>query len=295
MNSSQSKDKIKSQKNSAVSGRGCFLVFPGITLSYEPASCAEDNQITIKSNGKMLEIRHCRSGRAEFNTADGLKYLSAGDMYVGLPLPETESFFSADYSGIVIRADVEDAPECLSCILDDITVRPQNLLNKFSSGFFSRSDRAVSHIFSELYSVPERIRNGYFKVKVLELFLFLSETDEERNESEKHTVTPRQIKLTCDITAYINANSDNEITLDNLAYEFGVSPTSIKNALKAVFSASFSSYLRSVRMKKAAELIRKTDMSILDIAQSVGYSNPSKFAKAFRDERGTTPVRYRKM
>lgn len=294
MNSSQSKDRVKSEKKSA-GGRGCFTVFPGITLEYEPASGKSDAKIGTKPNGDMLEIRHCRSGRAEFNTADGLKYLSAGDMYVGLPLPDADSFLSPDYSGIAIRADVENAPECLSCILDDITVRPQSLLNKFSSGFFSRSDRAVSHIFSELYSVPDRIKNGYFKIKVLELFLFLSETDEERNESEKHTVTPRQIKLTCDITAYINANSENEITLDNLAYEFGVSPTGIKNALKAVFSASFSSYLRSVRMKKAAELIRRTDMSIVDVAQSVGYSNPSKFAKAFRDEHGITPVRYRKM
>lgn len=293
MNLSRSKDN-KTDKKSA-GDKGCFTVFPGITLEYEPAPCKCNAEITGKPDTNMLEIRHCRSGRAEFTAADGLKYLSAGDMYVGSPLPDTDGFLSPDYSGIVIRADVANAPECFSCILDDVTVKPQTLLNKFSSGYFSRSDRAVSHIFSELYSVPDRIRNGYFKVKLLELFLFLSETDEERNESEKHTVTPRQIKLTCDIAAYINANSDNEITLDSLAYEFGVSPTSIKNALRAVFSASFSSYLRSVRMKKAAELIRKTDMSILDIAQSVGYSNPSKFAHAFKAEHGITPVRYRKM
>lgn len=40
-----------------------------------------------------------------------------------------------------------------------------------------RENISIEHIFSELYSVPENIRKGYHKVKVLELLLFLSGLD----------------------------------------------------------------------------------------------------------------------
>lgn len=50
-----------------------------------------------------------------------------------------------------------------------------------NGGYFAaRSSASVEHIFSELYSVPEEIRKGYFKVKVLELLLFLSALPTER-------------------------------------------------------------------------------------------------------------------
>lgn len=269
-------------------------VFPGVTICFEDAASAARGHTDCRNNGGILEIRHCREGRIEFKDSHGYKYLAAGDMYAGAPLDSGVCFPTKNYGGIVIRADTAAVPEWITDFLGNENVNPKNLLEKFSSGFFSRSDKAVAHIFSELYSVPDGIRTGYFRVKALELFLFLGRSDAGRNESEAHTVTPRQIKLTCDINAYISAHIDSPVTLDALAAEFNTSQTCIKNAYKSVFSVPFSSYLRSLRMKKAALLIRKTDMSILDIAQSVGYSNPSKFAKAFRDEHGMTPVRYRK-
>ena len=50
----------------------------------------------------------------------------------------------------------------------------------------------VEHIFSELYAVPAGIRRGYFKVKVLELLLFLSALDVAH---EKHGYTAAQVRL----------------------------------------------------------------------------------------------------
>lgn len=56
-------------------------------------------------------------------------------------------------------------------------MRPGLLAEKFccnGGGFAARSSPRAEHVFSELYSVPEEIRKGYFKVKILELLLFLS-------------------------------------------------------------------------------------------------------------------------
>ena len=42
-------------------------------------------------------------------------------------------------------------------------------------------------------------------------------------------------------------------------------------------------------MFRAAELLRTTDMKVIDVAEEVGYSNASKFSSAFRDVMGVNP------
>ena len=52
-------------------------------------------------------------------------------------------------------------------------------------------------------------------------------------------------------------------------------------------------YVRAQKMHAAAELLRSTDQTVLDIAGQFGYDNASKFAKAFRDIIGVSPNSYR--
>ena len=49
-----------------------------------------------------------------------------------------------------------------------------------------------------------------------------------------------------------------------------------------------------MRIQHAQYLLKSTNMSILDIALSVGYTNYSKFSSAFKNETSTTPMQYRK-
>ena len=46
-------------------------------------------------------------------------------------------------------------------------------------------------------------------------------------------------------------------------------------------------------MRGAAQLLRSTDRTVLDIAGQFGYDNASKFAKAFRNVIGVSPNAYR--
>ena len=50
-------------------------------------------------------------------------------------------------------------------------------------------------------------------------------------------------------------------------------------------------YLRRCRVQYAEQLLFTTDLSILEIAQRVGYDSPSRFAAMFKREKGITPVR----
>lgn len=54
-------------------------------------------------------------------------------------------------------------------------------------------------------------------------------------------------------------------------------------------------YIRELRIKKASEYLRETDMSILDISNLVGYEKQSSLTRLFNSEYGITPAKYRKI
>ena len=48
-------------------------------------------------------------------------------------------------------------------------------------------------------------------------------------------------------------------------------------------------------MERAAQLLRGSSLTVLEVAQSVGYSSGSQFSTAFRERYGTSPGKFRKM
>ena len=79
------------------------------------------------------------------------------------------------------------------------------------------------------------------------------------------------------------------------AERFQISLTGMKNCFKEVYGDSMYSYLRRYRMNIAATMLRQdSKKGIAEIAGAVGYESPSKFATAFRQVMGQTPMEYRK-
>lgn len=279
-------------------GAESYAVFPGITLIFNRfAECAGGD---LPGGGAgILMIDHCRGGRVEYAAGGALCFLAAGDLLISQPETSARAagFPQRCYDGITIRIDVAAAPACLSCLLDDVEVSPAHLAEKFCGGgrtFVARSDASIEHIFSELYAVPPEIRKGYFKVKILELLLFLRALDVKKNETDTHILSPSQLALAREVCAYLTARMDERITLDMLARAFHVSGTSIKNSFKAVYGTSLYAYIRAQKMQAAAKRLAETERSVLEIAGDFGYDNASKFAKAFRDAFGVTPGEYRR-
>lgn len=272
-----------------------WAVFPGMDLIYRDIHahiCREDRN----GPGEQLEIHHCLEGRVEYRNGDRYFYLAPGDLLVARSssLPRSSRFPTGHYHGIAVLIDPAAAPECLSCILRDVNVRPAALAEKLCSGgavFTARSSRRVKHVFSELYTVPEDLRAGYLKVKLLELLLFLSTLSPET--AAPHGCTAAQVTLAERVRERLLAESDRTVTLTELSRQLGVSAAQIKSSFTGVYGMSPAAYLRAQRMHGAAELLRQTDRTVLDIAGQFGYDNASKFAKAFRDVIGVSPREYR--
>lgn len=278
--------------------RVTYTVFPGVTLIYNTVTSAEDAmRPPVPAN--VLEISHCHEGRVECTFGERLTYLAPGDLSIicGEREANTAAFPLGHFQGINVRINVSETPRCLSCLLDDVDVRPEQLIQKFRAAghtHFVRGDPRIAHIFDELYNVPEEIKLGYFKVKLLELLLFLSVLDVEPETDTPPLVSRPQADLAKAVCRYLTDHMDSHITLEQLSEHFHVSGTGIKNSFKAVYGMSVYSYIRAQKMQAAAQLLRETDRSVLDIAGSFGYDNGSKFAKAFRDCCGVPPNEFRR-
>lgn len=276
-----------------------YPVFSGIELVYYDVHM-QSCDINLAKGREMLIITHCQEGRIEFEYKNGeYLYLASGDLSIQKNTENIRHRYCplSHYHGVSVAIDMNRVPRCFSCILDDVFVSPEELEMKFCSEkpySIMRENISIEHIFSELYSVPENIRKGYHKVKVLELLLFLSGLEYKGESEERRYFSRSQVTAAKEAKKYLLSHLDEHITITELADMLGISSTSLKICFKGVYGDTINGYITNCKMQKAASLLKNTDKSVLEIAGIVGYNNGSKFAGAFRRVMNKSPNEYRK-
>lgn len=96
------------------------------------------------------------------------------------------------------------------------------------------------------------------------------------------------------ITEFVNENFCDNITLDIIAEQTGLSRYYISHLFKELMNTTFIGYLNELRLTRAAMLLTTTDTPIIEIAGMSGFNNISNFNRAFKMFYSTTPSKYRK-
>ena len=276
-----------------------YRVFSGIEIIFFGS---HKDSFELKSREKMadniFEITHCWEGRLEYDLNGNYCYLMPGDLAVTQTnkVSAITRFPLKHYHGITIKIDLDHTPHCLSCFLEDVNVEPKELKAKFCEsghGFIVRSNPSIEHIFSELYCIPEKIRDGYLKVKILELFLFLSVYDTRANEFGERTYSAAQSRLAMEIGQYMTDHISEHVTLKDIAKQLHLSETHIKKTFQCVYGVTPRAFILEQKIESAAHMLEQTDKSVLEIANAHGYDNASKFSRVFRSVKGAAPNEYR--
>ena len=277
-----------------------YSVFPGIELLYNDfhmGHCFNNKRPLVD----IIEINHCREGRFECNFQNGAcVYLEEGDLSVSMLGSRTENscFPLEHYHGVSIVIDITEAASSISSVLNDISIDLYALRDKLCWGdrcFIMRAKDSVEHIFSELYTVPNEVKFGYFKLKVLELLLFLSVVEVSDWRETRTYFNRNQVKIIKGIKEQITQNLGVHYTLEELSSQFGIPLTAMKLCFRGVYGTSIYAFMRSYRMQAAAVLLGQGTDSVTTIANKVGYTNASKFAIAFKKIMGMSPLEYRKI
>ncbi len=142
-----------------------------------------------------------------------------------------------------------------------------------------------ANMYGELSQIrePQRILN-WFQDKVVGPFL-----SEMQNRSDSQV--KRMIEQ---VMFFLQDNYMNDVSLDQCADRIGTNPFFLSKAFKQVTGKNFIDYLTELRMDKARELLRDSELRIHDVASQVGYQH-SYFNRIFKKLEGMTPTRYREL
>ena len=81
-------------------------------------------------------------------------------------------------------------------------------------------------------------------------------------------------------------------SIDELSREVGYSNMHFYRKIKALAGQPPSQFVRTIRLKRAAELLAKNSDNVSQIAYSVGFSSLSYFNKCFKEQFGVTPGKF---
>lgn len=96
------------------------------------------------------------------------------------------------------------------------------------------------------------------------------------------------------ITDYIHAHLDQSIKLADLASVAGMSQFHFSRMFKQSMGISPHQYLLQQRVEQAKQLLKRSKLTIAEIALQCGFNSQSHLSKHFRDAIGMTPSDYRK-
>ena len=292
--------------NHAMSHAGTSIsrhkVFDGIDLMFLDVK-QETIQFYAKSHTKTFAINHCEEGRIECKFTSGeYLYMGPGDMSLGWHISSNyqhENYFPTKlFKGVVLLVDVEKAQPILDTLVTETRIDLTQLANRFCEqsefGMMMEETESVRQIFSSLYSVPEQIKEHYFKLKVIEIFLLLSVIS-TTNHEKRSSYRKQQVDIVKAVNEYISTQFMKRITIDSLSEQFDIPTSTLKRCFKGVYGTTIHHYLKECRINAAKRLLQESDQSILEIANVVGYENGSKFTSAFKEATGVTPSAYRKV
>lgn len=137
--------------------------------------------------------------------------------------------------------------------------------------------------------------NLFYEAKVAEAVALVVERQKKSRTKSVAKLSSQDLRQLETVTAYINDHFAFDLPLERLSRIGCMGTTKLKSTFKLYHNCTITEYIQQRRMSQAEHLLSATDLSIGQIAQTVGYSNAGRFAALFRLSTGLLPGEYRKI
>ena len=156
-------------------------------------------------------------------------------------------------------------------------------------GYKTGADAYMEKPF-EINSLLENVRNRLY----LREQIRLKYTHNSITAETEKPITSVDDAFLFKLNKVIVENMENdELNVEFISQELGISRASLYNRLKALTGMGASEYVNKLRIEKAMELLRQTELNMTEIAERTGFSTSRYFSTAFKKYTGITPTQYK--
>ena len=258
---------------------------------------------TLHTAPGFLRVAHVRGGRCVVALPDGTRAEAAeGDAVllgpsvgaVGLDL------CWGAVAGLVLAIDGRKLPADIRRVFASFEVNLEAITRLVPPGrpvMVVRANPGLSHVFAETYPLVDEGNICYLRLKAIELLRCLTTlagvSPHGHGSHKGSSARVRHVRVALRAQQEMTRDVAQPKTIPTLAAICGTSPTVLKEAFRETFGEPIYTWYREYRVRLAADALLESDRPIAEVAASVGYSNPSKFTKAFSETMGTTPREWR--
>ncbi|MBQ3015707.1 MAG: PocR ligand-binding domain-containing protein [Clostridia bacterium] len=96
------------------------------------------------------------------------------------------------------------------------------------------------------------------------------------------------------IEDYVCEHLSSHLSVSEVAQNLHMSVSGIYKSVKQAFGTTLGELITSKRIEKAESLLEDSSLSVSEISEAVGFSDPAHFSKSFKKQRGVSPSVFRK-
>ncbi len=236
--------------------------------------------------GQQYTVLECENGLTAWNTAiEQIPDLIISDVM----MPEMDGFT------LCSRLKTDERTSHIPVIL--LTAKSSQ--NDQVSGLENGADIYITKPFSTKI-LELNVRNLLVARELLkEKFSKQITTPPQAPEPAGETETPDVFVNTVDkefltrLISIIEENLDDpDFGVEKLARKVAMSPPVLYKKIKAVSNMSVNEFVKSLRLKKAAQLLTETDMTVYEVSYNVGYNDWKYFSREFKKQFGISPGKF---
>lgn len=283
-----------------------FPLFPGITIAYifvnSPIWTAPDFYGNDSVEKGPLLVNYCVAGRCEMIlNNENFVYVKDGEISLTECFAQKQYVYPRRiYEGMEFFVDIDTLTEQNTWVQKEFAIDFHRIVDRFCpegatyiSSVLPEGEEILTKLW-ELFDVSVPYAISQMKIYILALFSLLQNINDIPPSQACTFFTDTQVDIAKRVEKIITSDLRQHHPAWELAAQFSVSETSLKNYFRGVFGQNISIYLRELRMKKATELLTSTRLSVAEIAELIGYMNQSKFASVFKKQFGLSPLEYRR-
>ena len=192
-----------------------------------------------------------------------------------------------------IKIVTKDGKECLlDCYFEPINFdgKPATIVTAIDISKYINSENKILMALEKEREISQNLE----KREILkQLYAAKFQNSQSDSETKSDSILPSNPQLK-EVFDYIEAHYHESISLNDVALAVGYSPAYLTDLVKCQTGKTINRWIIKRRLAAAEQLLQKSNQSMEQIAEAVGYLNPGHFFRQFRQHYGTTPKVWRK-